>query len=69
MYNEVTNFMFYMFNVWNKQESVRIFGENLGAHIYNKWMDMRHDDLRWYGALDDECRQKLVDAANEYYNR
>lgn len=69
MYNEVTNFMLYMFNVWNMKESIRVFGVNLGEHIFNKWLDMRHDDLRWYASLDDKCRQKLVDAANEYYNR
>lgn len=69
MYNEVTNFMFYMFNVWNEKESIKLFGEDLGKHIFAKWVDYHRDDLRWYGSLDNECRQKIVDSANEYYKQ
>lgn len=65
--NEVTKFMFYMFNVWNESESIKLFGEDLGRHIFSKWVGCRPDDLRWYGSLDDECRTKIVNAANEYY--
>lgn len=68
--NEVTNFMYYMYNVWNKIEAVNLFGENLGEHIYDKWlMTGRDKDLLFYSMLDNECRQTLVDRANEYYNK
>lgn len=68
-HNEVTNFMYFMLNVWNESESIRIFGDNLGRHIFEKWLNFLHDDLRWYGSLDNKCRQKIVDAANEYYKK
>lgn len=68
--NEVTNFMFYMYNVWNKQEAVRLFGEYLGEHIYNKWLTIGRDkDLLFYSQLDSANRQKLVNRANEYYSK
>lgn len=64
--NEVTRFMLYICNRYNLTESKRVFGDNLGVHIYNKRWEIR-DILMWYGALDKECRQKLVDRANELY--
>lgn len=70
MNNEVTNFMLYMYNVWNKNESKKLFGESLGEHIYDKWlMTGRDRDLLFYSQLDNTCRQKLVDRANEYYSK
>lgn len=67
MANEVTKFMWYMFNVWNEIEAKRLFGENLGMHIYKKWQDNRRDSLYWYALLDNDCRKTLVDRSNEYY--
>lgn len=64
--NEVTKFMYYCFNKWNFAEAKAIFGENLGKHIWGKWID-RTDSLIWYSELDNECKQKLVDRANEIY--
>lgn len=68
MNNEVTNFMYYMFNKWSEEEAKDLYGELLGKHIYNKWIAARGDNLIWYGELDNECRQKVVDRANEIYN-
>ena len=68
--NEVTKFMWYMYNRWGLEEAVRLFGENLGLHIFNKKINMHdkgYDILYWYGDLDETCRQKLVDRANEIY--
>ena len=65
--NEVTNFMLYMFNKWNESESVKLFGENLGHYIWNKYTNNYSDKLYFYAELDNECRQKLVDRANEIY--
>lgn len=69
MANEVTNFMYYMYNVWNKEEAINLFGEWLGKHIYSKWCDLHDKELIFYASLDNECRQKLVDRANEYYSK
>lgn len=68
MNNEVTNFMYYMFNRWNEQEAIDLYGKLLGKHIYEKWIACGRCNLMWYGALDNECRQKVVDRANEIYN-
>lgn len=71
--NEVTNFMYYMYNVWNIVEAKAVFGTNLGEHIYDKYIHYHNSaglgDLYWYSELDENCRQKLVDRANEIYNR
>lgn len=66
--NEVTNFMLYMYNRWNVYEANKVFGDSLGKHIWGKWLE-RTDSLIWYSELDNECRQKLVDRANEIYRK
>lgn len=66
MNNEVTNFMYYIYNRWNLSEARAIFGKDLGSHIYDKYTN-RTEVLLWYSELDKECKQKLVDRANEIY--
>ena len=59
----VDYFMWYLFNYWNRCEAIRIYGENLGNHIYEKWETCRIDgldQLEWYANLDNQCREKLV---------
>ncbi len=70
MRNEVTNFMYYMYNRFSLAESKCIYGDLLGEHIYNKYIDCLNKDLgelRFYAELDNVCRRKLVDRANEIY--
>ena len=67
--NEVTNFMFYIYNKWSINEAHLLFGKNLGDHIFGKWIEHRGDQLYWYAELDEGCRQKIVDRANELYNK
>ena len=68
--NEVTNFMYYMFNKWCYDECIKLFGQNLGSHIWKKYEDNESSDkLYWYASLDNKCRQKLVDRANEIYRK
>ena len=62
--------MYYIFNRWSEAESVRIYGTNLGQHIWKKYIEYqeRHlGELRFYAELDNVCRQKLVDRADELY--
>lgn len=66
--NVVTYFMWYIYNKWNENECIHVFGEDLGAHIWSKWMN-RMEALRWYADLDEKCRQMLVDRAIEIYKR
>ena len=58
--------MYYMFNVWCLDEAIKIFGDNLGRHIFGKFID-RDDTLRFYSELDNECRAKIVERADAYY--
>ena len=71
--NEVTNFMYYMYNKWCIGEAKKVFGNNLGEHVFSKWVHHRKDtglgDLYWYSELDNKCRRKIVDRANELYNK
>lgn len=62
----VTYFMWYMFNKWSHEESIYVFGEYLGEHIWNKYTDYR-DKLEFYGSIDNECRNMLVKRAIEIY--
>ena len=66
--NEVTRFMYYIFNRFSIDESRKLFGENLGEHIFRKLL-LHHNGLKWYAELDKACRQKLVDRANELYGQ
>ena len=68
MNNEVTNFMLYVYNKWSVYEAKKVFGDNLGEHIWGKWT-VRRESLLWYSELDNECKQKLVDRANEIYRK
>ena len=70
--NEVTNFMLYIYNKWSQSEAIRVFGDDLGLHIWNKWLKSRErgvDTLFWYSELDNDCKDKLVFRANEIYNK
>lgn len=69
-YNDVTTFMWYVFNRWCMSEACHLFGDDLGAHIFAKWEDYGAGrELLWYSELDTRCRQRLVDRANEIYNK
>lgn len=71
MNNQVTNFMYYMYNCWNRTEAIDLFGKDLGDHIYNKWLHHRNGlgDLYWYSELDNECRSKIVERADATYGK
>ena len=71
-HNTVTFFMWYMYNKWSLEESKRIYGDNLGEHIYNKWVEVvgscNGDNLRFYANLDTKSRNLLVQRALDVYN-
>ena len=70
-YNDVECFMYYMYNRWCLEESVSLFGELLGNHIFNKWTgkcEYSHDQtMSWYGDLDKTCRDMVYARAKEIY--
>lgn len=64
--NDVTCFMYYIFNRFNVEEAMSLFGESLGKHIYDKFIHAA-SALYWYSELDRRTKQKLVDRAVELY--
>lgn len=71
-YNDVECFMYYMYNRWCLDESIALFGERLGEHIFKKFVNEReyshNQTMSWYGELDKTCRDKLYARAKEIYS-
>ena len=71
-HNIVTYFAWYMFNKWSHAEAIRVFGYDLGKHIYDKWNEIHAsgdgDNLRFYCNLDTACRNKIVQRALDIYD-
>lgn len=70
--NDVECFMYYMYNKWCLEESISLFGENLGKHIFNKWCDLSNTSdqtMLWYGELDKVCRNKVYERALSVYKQ
>lgn len=66
--NQVTAFMLYMANRWCIGEAKKVFGDNLGEHVFSKWVELRNmGSLYWYAELDKRCREKVVKRAIELY--
>lgn len=68
----ITKFMWFMYNRWNQQESVAIFGDNLGQHIYFKYIELVNernmDILYWYSTLDKTSRMQLINRVEQCYD-
>lgn len=64
--NQVSKFMYYIFNRWCIDEAIHVFGEDLGKHLFSKWCVMEND-LMWYSQLDGTNREKIVARACECY--
>ena len=73
--NIVSSFFYYMWNKFCYEEAIKIFGQNLGDHIWVKWKHKcsQHpcslgaaEDL--FSELDTSNRAKVVNRAIECYN-
>lgn len=68
----ITKFMWFMYNRWNQQESVGIFGDNIGQHIYFKYIELVNernmDILYWYSTLDKTSRMQLINRVEQCYD-
>ena len=64
----IENMMFYLFNKLNENESVFLFGNGLGTHLWNKFVNFGYDGFKFFGACDSETRDMLVERANKIYN-
>ena len=68
--NEVTNFMYYIYCRWSLEEAIKIYGEDLGNHIWDKWcqcLDLDDPTMMWYASLDTKCKGLVVARANEMF--
>lgn len=67
--NQVTNFMYYMYNRWNLTEAKYLFGKVLGQHIFDKYIGYGYGkELLWYAELDSTSKQKLIDRVDKLYS-
>lgn len=71
-YNDVECFLYYMYNKWSLSESKHVFGDNLGLHVYEKWLEKHQYSkdvtMSWFSDLDKSCRDKIVERAKEIYS-
>ena len=66
---EIKKFMYYMCNDWSLNEANLLFGP-LGPHIWDKMFTTtgaRRDSLRFFGNLDSNKQQAIVDRMHELY--
>ena len=69
----VLSYAIYMANKWSQSEARIIWGNNLGEHIWNKWVTFNENygthaaSMKLLYELDNECLEKLVERANALY--
>lgn len=64
----IESFMYYMYNDFTRDESIAVFGENLGVHLWGKFNN-RRDELHWFCELDGENRDKIAARAVQWAER
>lgn len=73
--SELDCYLFFMWNVWNYDICIKLFGVCLGEHIYRKWMNYCEEigcvgaAASFYSALDSDKRRRIVECAVAHYNR
>ena len=69
----VNSYIYFMANHWCLEESIRIFGDSMGRHFYDKWVSYNnrvssdHATVWLWYSMCEEYRQTLLDAAVTYY--
>lgn len=69
----VLSYAIYMANAWSQSEAIAIWGENLGMHIWNKWLVFNETygthaaSMKLIYELDSTNLEKLVERANTLY--
>ena len=73
-YKYIDAYMKFMYNQWDHDMCISIFGEMLGDHIWGKWLAVREYDgvdaaiTNIWGKLDYGCLEKILDRAFKTYN-
>lgn len=71
--NVVSQFYFFMWNVWTKDVCLEIYGKVMGEHFWSKFIGYHdaggfdHAVAKMYADISDHYRDDLVNAAIEYY--
>lgn len=71
--NVVSQFYFFMWNVWTKDVCLEIYGKIMGEHFWNKYKFYKREYghgsavARMYFDMTDSNRNMLVEAAIEHY--
>lgn len=71
--NDVSKYFYYMWNRWNEDECKAVFKDDFYPHFWNKWCDIcdaygvRGAAERFYSALSESNRDKIVERAKEIY--
>ena len=71
---ETLSVMIYLANSWSKEESIKIYGEILGNHIWNKWVGYNDDcnviyaNAKLIYKLDSINLELLAIRATQLYN-
>jgi hypothetical protein len=71
--NQVTAFMFYMWNAWCEEECKLVWKDDFWPHFWNKWCHFCEEHSRFgaveefYAELSNDNRNKLVQRALEVY--
>ena len=72
--NETLSVMIYLANSWSKEESIKIYGDILGNHIWSKWVGYNDDCNAIYAnakliyELDSINLELLAIRATQLYN-
>lgn len=67
--DEIKKFMWYMCSDWSLNEANRLFG-SLGPHVWEKMFKTsgaRRDTLEFFGSLDTNKQQAIIDRVHELY--
>lgn len=73
---EFRNVILFMGNRWDKDEAVKVFGPNMGAHFYGKWVGAcgqgvwipDYATMRLFYEMSDQYMQVLLDYVEKNYH-
>lgn len=64
---ETLSVAIYLYNRFNLDEAVHVFGKCMGEHIFNKFIERNRDMLRFICDIDEENYEKLIERACSIY--
>ena len=65
---ETLSVIIYLYNKFDIDEAKIIFGDNLGEHLFTKFVNMDYDMGKFIASLDDENYDVLIKRACSLYH-